>query len=363
MSVIKSILGVALPLALVSQSASDAGFQVEDHAAEAFEQAGAFTEARAEILVLGTDHLSNWPRLERSALDPLNEALTGWAPDLVLIERPTAWQAELYADQDDRFSGIVQRTLGAEFDAAREAQAALGVTAFEAENILRAPDEEMIDPVRTVLLLMAAFDVTSAAMHWMQLTEAEQTAVSDSAPQAARVIAHTAASRNETMWIAADVAGRLGHARLHPFDDQIEKAAFSSAGIIETLVEDGRIEAVLSSDMIMTLHADLQRRPDDSGRVLDWYRHVNSPEFARIDSEAQWGSFLAEAGEEGRRRVALWETRNLRMAANIREVMALEGGSRILVVVGSAHRAWLETYLRRQSDVRIVRLAEILPDE
>lgn len=363
MSVIKSLIGVALPLALLSQSAVDAASQHEDQATEAFEQAAAFTDASAEVLVLGTDHLANWPGLERSSLDPLNDALADWAPDLVLIERPTAWQAELYADQDDRFAGLVQRTLGAEFDAAREAQAALGMTAYEAEVVLLSPDDAATDPARTALLLMAAFDVTSAAMHWVQMTEDQQTAVSDLAPYASRVIAHTAASRNETLWIAAEVAGRLGHARLHPFDDQIEKAAFNASGLIETLVEDGRIEAVLSSDMILALQADQQRRPDDSDQVLDWYRHINSPEFARIDAEAQWGSFLAEAGDEGRRRVALWEARNLRMAANIREVMALQGGSRVLVVVGSAHRAWLETYLRRQTDVRVVDLAEILPAE
>lgn len=327
---------------------------------EAFAQTGEFARERAEVLVLGTAHLSGWPESEPGWFAPLNDALAGWAPDSILIERPTAWQAELYAHQEERFAATARRTLGAEIGAARQAQSVLQLSAYSAEAEIRSEAAASLDDVRLTLLLMAAFDAHSAAMRWSRLAAAQQQTLSDRAPMAAQVISQTAASRNETQWIAANVALRLDHVRLHPFDDQIEKAAFASTGLIETLAEDGRLEAVLSTQMLERLHADQARRPNHANAVLDWYRHINSPEFTRLDAEGQWGSFLAEGGEEGRQRVALWEARNLRMAANIREIMALEGGGRILVVVGSAHKAWLETYLRRQSDVDLVALDDIL---
>src|SRR3546814_14542299 len=54
----------------------------------------------------------------------------------------------------------------------------------------------------------------------------------------------------------------------------------------------------------------------------------------------------------GRRRVALWEVRNLRMVANIREVAARHPGGRVLVIVGSAHKPWFDAYLRMMTAVR-----------
>jgi hypothetical protein len=97
-------------------------------------------------------------------------------------------------------------------------------------------------------------------------------------------------------------------------------------------------------------------------RVLAAYREHNSAQAGRRDAERQWLARL-ESGEHGhvhRRRIAGWETRNLRMAANIREASASYPGKRILVLVGSAHKPFLEAYLRPMSDVRLVPAAGII---
>ena len=64
--------------------------------------------------------------------------------------------------------------------------------------------------------------------------------------------------------------------------------------------------------------------------------------------------------EAGRTRVALWETRNMRQAAHIREITALFPGRRVLVIVGSAHKAWFDYYLGMMSDVEIVDVERVL---
>lgn len=49
-----------------------------------------------------------------------------------------------------------------------------------------------------------------------------------------------------------------------------------------------------------------------------------------------------------------WETRNLRMASNIRDVLGMRPGMRMLVVVGASHKGYLEAYPHQMHDVRIV---------
>lgn len=65
-------------------------------------------------------------------------------------------------------------------------------------------------------------------------------------------------------------------------------------------------------------------------------------------------------GTVGRVRTAGWEVRNLRMAANIRQAMAAHPGGRVLVIVGSGHKAWLDAYLAMMTDVRIVDAGTVL---
>ncbi|USX11830.1 DUF5694 domain-containing protein [Oxalobacteraceae bacterium OTU3CAMAD1] len=54
----------------------------------------------------------------------------------------------------------------------------------------------------------------------------------------------------------------------------------------------------------------------------------------------------------GRGYVAYWETRNLRMASNIRDAMTVRPGMRVLVVVGASHkRIWKPTSIKCTTSV------------
>jgi hypothetical protein len=64
----------------------------------------------------------------------------------------------------------------------------------------------------------------------------------------------------------------------------------------------------------------------------------------------------------GRFRVALWEARNLRMVANIRDVAARHPGGRVLVIVGSAHKPWFDAYLDMMVDVEVIDTSAVLGD-
>jgi pheromone shutdown protein TraB len=61
-----------------------------------------------------------------------------------------------------------------------------------------------------------------------------------------------------------------------------------------------------------------------------------------------------------RNRAAMWEARNLAIAARIRAETAAHPGGKVLVVIGAAHRPFIEAYLASMMDVQIVPLSQVL---
>jgi pheromone shutdown protein TraB len=96
--------------------------------------------------------------------------------------------------------------------------------------------------------------------------------------------------------------------------------------------------------------------------VMALYRALNDPAQARLVFDSDFGAALEEGSPQqyGRGYVTYWETRNLRMAANIREAIGMRPGSRTLVIVGASHKGYLEAYLNQMHDVRIVPTSQVL---
>lgn len=57
-----------------------------------------------------------------------------------------------------------------------------------------------------------------------------------------------------------------------------------------------------------------------------------------------------------------WEIRNLRMVANILEVVRDHPGSRVLSIVGASHKPWFDGWLGQVSGVDIVDTQEVLKE-
>lgn len=51
---------------------------------------------------------------------------------------------------------------------------------------------------------------------------------------------------------------------------------------------------------------------------------------------------------------------NLRMVANIRDVLAHHPGSRLLVIVGASHKGYFDAYLNQMHDVRLADASLVL---
>ena len=95
---------------------------------------------------------------------------------------------------------------------------------------------------------------------------------------------------------------------------------------------------------------------------MNLYRYFNNPAKLRAFIAADFGGGIKHATPElyGRQYVAWWETRNLRMVANIRSAFANQPGAKVLSVVGSSHKPYFDAYLNMMHEVQLVDAVKLL---
>ncbi len=78
------------------------------------------------------------------------------------------------------------------------------------------------------------------------------------------------------------------------------------------------------------------------------YSFINSKEYMKQDYNGQWKIWLKTnfASGSDRASYSLWEMRNLQIAANILNVVSLHPDKKIIVIIGSSHKGFLEKYLK-----------------
>jgi len=173
----------------------------------------------------------------------------------------------------------------------------------------------------------------------------------------------SAKSRSEDVTIGLALARRLGLQRVYAVDDQSD--AFFQVTHGEKLMSQLQGSAELQKLQESILFTELPSRIAKSVEqddLIGLYRWINSAQYAGADVDAQWHIFLRTRFPGGldRARSALWEGRNLAIAANIRRATAFAPGQRALVVLGASHRPFLEAYLSRLMDVDVVDPEEVL---
>lgn len=322
---------------------------------------------RTQVLVLGSPHLSGAPEtFDPSVLEPLLARLQAFAPDVIAIEslsgeniqHLTAYSA-VYLDTAKDYGGRMTRL-------AAMGQAGTGLDMPAAEAAARAalgalPEHPTAAQRRRLAALFAAAgDPHSALVQWWRLAPAERIAADGVNEDLAKAFAQYDQRRNESHQIGSRLAARLGLERVYAMDDQ-SAVDLIYARLPEFEAYFGGPEVASRGDVpgFRDL-AQASARLTTPDQALETFRQLNTAATGRLDAEVQWG-FLVDAGPDIKRvRLAEWETRNLRMAANIREAAAAAPGGRVLVIVGSSHKPWLDAYLAMMSDVEIVDAAAVL---
>ncbi len=323
-----------------------------------------------QVLVLGTPHLSSAPdSFDPAVLEPLLSRLAAFRPNVIAIENLSGEEVQTLMTYTGAYPGVAAdyaTRIMALMAAAREATGLdIAAADFEMRRTLANLSAATTAATRRRLaaVMMAAGDPMSALVQWRRLASADRAAGADFSQVLVDGIEALAARRNESQMIGASLAARLDLDRLYPMDDHTSDDVLW--GVADSAVENiyGGVafqQAIAGPEFASLAHAAENMRTADE--TLATYRQLNAPSAGLADARGQWLPLLQTAypDDVGRKVIAAWETRNLRMAAHIREAAGSAPGGRVLVIVGSAHKAWLDAYLGMMSDMRIVSAPEIL---
>jgi hypothetical protein len=334
-------------------------------------------KARTRILVLATFHLRTIDkRFRPGMLDGLVAALEKFKPDAICIESlpgPRVHELELRRDAGPLYGEILDGFAKEHLDLGKPALDLLKSTPPAAVNKVREllaairemKPSERTPEVRTELALwmLAAYDPHSAVLQWSYLSDKEKHAQNSMPAGLAGRLDADQAKINEVPALAVRLARRLGLENLQPVDDFEDLDAYPE--ILPKLEKDFAENPLIGSVSKARIYFETDRRLEEClrGRNLSpQFRFLNSAEYGEADVDAQWGVFLRTRFPSGsdRGRLALWENRNLKIAARIKAVAATNPGGRILVIFGAAHKPFLEAYLAQTADVEIVPYDKLL---
>ncbi len=350
------LIGTALAGCLLAGAAQAQGFEPRAHKGPRHGEPN-------EVAVLGTAHLAGLPdTFDPASLAGLLDRLANWQPRAIAIEAVSGLQCDMLSRQPSRYALTMHDYCPDVSAAAKATGLDIPAANAAAETLLATwpAQPTAMQRRRLAATFLAAGERDSALVQWLRLPAAERHAGDGLDEELVNALEALRASRNENTVIAATLAARLGHERLWTMDDHSSDRYGPDPKAYVAAIRkawDNPANARRSA-----MFGGIEAQIDTPEKALALYRHYNGPEMAPIAFESDYGAALEEPSPQGYGRlyVTSWETRNLRMAANIRDLMGPTPGMRTLVIVGASHKAYLDTYLDQMHDVRIVDVPALL---
>lgn len=356
-----------MPLTLLALAAAQtfaAGTPAFDPRAHKNEIAG----QPAQLLVLGTTHLSELPAsTDPGIFQPLLDRLARFNPGIITVEGLSGEECDTLlrfkpqhgADTFDTYcwpTDDIEKATGLNVSQAQD----------QADRALAAWPSSPTPAHRRhlAMLFIAANDRASAMVQWLRLPAVERHAGDGLTEAMVPMLERKGKKLNENYTIAAALAAQLGLERVYQVDDHIADTA-SDDNSPEAKAYAAAIQAAWKEKPAPAVR-DQEERLEKSLRtgddVLALYRLMNAPQTQRDTIASDMGRTVSyKSGQPyGRQYVAWWETRNLRIAANIRSTLQKDPQARVLSIIGATHKGYLDAYLDMMQDIRIVDAEQFL---
>ena len=349
-------VGLAVALAWSSVAQAQVDLQALDR-----DMAG----TRAQVLVLGSVHLSELPEgVEPASLEPLLARLAAFKPDVITIEAIPGESCDLMA----RHPSVYDRESVSMY--CSDTGPAHAATGLDVPAAIATVDQALATwpaapaPAQRrhlAALFMAAGDNASALVQWLQLPQAERRAGDGLDAALATQLGKAMTRNDEGFRIAARLAARLGLARVFPIDDHTgDNVAIADEEVGAYGSAIG--QAWRSSEAQLQPLRKRERELVERGDMLALYRYINRPDVRQLQADGDFGAAMRGASPQRLAQVyvAGWETRNLRMVANVRAAFRERPGARVLALVGASHKPWFDSLLGQMQGVDIVDAETVL---
>ncbi len=317
-----------------------------------------------EVLVLGTTHLSGLKvKVGPEMLAPLLERLAAWKPDAIATEDLSGLQCDSLRRYPVRYASTIEDYCPDTSEAGKATGLDVPAANAEVERLLAtwpiAPSAAQRRHLSA--LFLAAGEPASALVQWLRLDPSDRRVGDGLSDVLVARMNKIQARQNETDMIAAPLAARLGLERVWSVDDHsadrpdpADAKAYGAAIMKAWDNPDSAARRVEDKALVDGLTAP--------NGLLNLYRAYNAPGQAMRTYRSDFGAAFLEPSPQGygRSYLTYWETRNLRMVANIRDVLGQAPGTRLLAIVGASHKGYYEAYLNQMHDVRLVDAGKVL---
>lgn len=316
-----------------------------------------------QVLNLGSAHLNQMEKPVTTAmLAPLLDKLAAFKPDIITHEGLTGEQCDIVSRYEARYPDIFKDYCWG----TAEATTATGLTVPSAmaeveKTLSNWPSKPTAaERRRLASLFLAAGDRPSAQVQWLQLPVTERKEGDGIDAALLKILQRDGAKPNETFEIAVTLAARLGLQRVYAVDDHTADSIQGSAGPgLQPAIE--KIWSAPESPAMAAYEA-AEKKVEESGDLVAFYRMMNLPSTQMLFITGDFGAALKQDTPQlyGRQYVAWYETRNLRMVANIRAAFGNTPGARVLNIVGASHKAYYDAYLDMMHEVQLVDVQDVL---
>ena len=248
-----------------------------------------------DVLVLGSPHLSQLPKsFDLSQLSLLSERLAAWRPDAIAIEALSGLQCAFLRAYPQRYDDTV-KTYCYDTSVARAATGldVIAATA-QAERLLAAwPAAPSAAQRRTLAsLFLAGGERASALVQWLRLPVEERRAGDGISEPLAADLNSLLGQRNESYQIAAVLAAKGGHERVHGMDDHT-----SDMPVGDVKAYAKAIRAAWGNPFSAErkrIHAGFEGQFNTPAGVLAMYRAYNGRVEADLAFRGDFGAALEE---------------------------------------------------------------------
>ena len=325
--------------------------------------------ANKKIMILGTPHLNTIKgAFKQTALDSVLAALQTFDPRVIAIESLPPEMIGTLEDRGGNSGIIVEAFAETQLKYGHAMQQSLSTSWMEAkataDSLLHDPDSTKADArSRQVAYLLAGYDYYSALLQWSYLPNEVRNLTPLIPDSVKTALTADLTSANEIPALAVRLARSLGHERVLSIDDHYDDLMLLPiSDSLSAEMERHPLFPRIARAKVYRQSDRLLEQANAEGNLLPYYRYLNSSEYMSADMKTQWGFFLRTHLPSGHDtyRFILWEIRNLLIASNILKVVPPVGEGKVLVIIGAAHKPFLDEYLSQMSDVRVVQVAEAL---
>lgn len=318
---------------------------------------------KTSVLVLGVQHLSSLSEFRPEMLDQTINRLDSMNFNVIAVEAMHAeLLRELQARNDPAFDEVLERFGGDRLALAEQAQREFKLTFPEAQvsinRMLTTTDLQAADALQLLKSFLATGDIASAVVQYEQLKRGAPAQLEVLQQSTKTLLEKHQTSANEVYALGVRLA-LLENVQRIEYIDNFQDEALLLKHYPSFMAEYADRQDYFARVMSHVHFSTLNERTESAvqqGELFDLLVYLNSAEFQAGDYEAQWQIWLDANFPSGasEARYLYWEMRNLQIAARVIDVTARHPGKKVLVIIGAAHKSFLEKFLAQIPTIQLL---------